>query len=215
MPSANFDNLHVLLSRKIKDPIASGSELNDGVEISSTLRTDYLNRANKFIQLAVWQIGGNLFVSKYLSGLKKTQSFTWATAGVTVASDYHYWLEAQEDGPPVIILTYHPSLLELDAFINPNLADAFTIDAGKTIIGFNATARLNTPDTGKMFYIGNDTRAQAQDTNDITIDPLWFDSVVEIAASFHLEEKDELQSAVAIITRWKIISTILANRMDF
>lgn len=202
---ANFDDLHVELARKIQDPVATSATA--GQEVSVALRTDYLNKANKFISLAVWESGGKNFISKFLSGLKATHSLTFLTAGVSLNADYHYFLEAQADTGPTI-LTFHPSKMELDALANPNLANAFTIDGGK-IYGYDSSGLLNTPDTGKLFYVKTDVGAVS---GTINIDPIWFDSMIEIAASFHFEDKGELEMAQAIVGRWKIISTILANR---
>ena len=204
MASANHDANHVALSIRIQDPVSAAA--TDGAEVSSARRNVYLNKANKFIQLAIWQLGKE-FIFKYLSGLKKTQAInTWSSSGTTLATDYHYWIECQYDTGPVI-LTFHGSKMELDANVNPNYGNAFTIDAGK-IYGYLAGTILNAG-TGKLFYIQNDTRAQAGDTADISIDALWYDPLIDIAASFHFEDKGEIQYAQANLQRWKIIFDIL------
>lgn len=194
MASANHDANHLRLSRIIDDPVTVAS--TDGNEVTSLLRNDYLNKANRFIQLTLLSLGGDHnrkdIVERFIPGLKKLQSFTWASGGTALASDYQFWLECYDTTTPTI-LTWHPSKQELDTDVNPNIGNAFTILAG-SIYGYISGVQLTSGATGRLYYIQNDQRASAADSADIAIDSMWFDPLVDLAASFYYEDKGEQSS---------------------
>ena len=192
MASALHDANHVKLSRLINDPVASAA--SDGTEVSSALRNDYLNRANREIQLLVLTLSGGDWtkrrdkVARFIPGLMKTQSITWSTGSATLASDYSYWLELRDSGPGM--MTYHPSKAELDSAVNPNIPDAFTI-LGTSIYGYASGSAIGDGATGTLYYVQTDARASAGDAADISIDAIWHSTLVSIAAGFYKEEKGE------------------------
>ena len=202
MASPLFDALHLKLSRKILDPVAAAA--TDGGEVTQALRTDYLNRANKFIQMYMW-LNRRSLVDVYLQGLIKSQAIAaFQTAGVAVATDYSYWLTLKANSPAQIFEWMEPArTFILDMNANPNLANVFTIYGGK-IFAYQSGAVLNTG-AGTLFYIGNDQRASNGDTADIAIDPIWYEPIVDIAASYHFEDKGALDFAQANLKRASII----------
>lgn len=207
MASANFDSLHLQLSRKIQDPVSAAG--TDGSVCTSALRTDYLNRANHFVQLVVWKQGRDA-VDKFLSGLVKSQAaFTWLSAGVAVASDYQQNLSCQLDGTTPVLLTWVPSSRKilLDNDQNRNLDRAYTIFGGK-VYGYSNYIALSSG-TGTLYYMSNDTRASNGDSSDIAIDSLWYDTLVDLAASYFFDDRGNSDLAKTDLERTKIVLNIL------
>jgi hypothetical protein len=201
MASPLFDELHLKLSRKVYDPVASAS--TDGSELTSALRTDYLNRASKFIQSLLWTTKRD-FVELYLSGLVKTQAFTFSSSGVAIASDFSFWLAAQKDSPIRKLMWIEPSRkIELDMAVNPSLTNVFTILAGK-IYAYQQGVVLSSG-AGTLYYVQNDQRTQAGDTSDISIDPLWYEVLIDLAASYHFSDKGKLDFEQASIQRTAMV----------
>jgi hypothetical protein len=199
MPSPLHDANHLALARKIQDPVATAS--TDG-QYTSLYRNDLLNRANKMIQLVLRSLGKEA-INRHLNGLRATQAITWTSGGVSLAVDYSYFIECQKDGTPPVVLTPYHSKMELDAASNPTVPNAFVIQGGK-IYGYQNGVILNAG-AGTLYYIKTDARASANDTNDIAIDSLWYDSIVDIAASFYFEERGDLSSAKAQLQRFVIV----------
>jgi hypothetical protein len=150
--AANFSNLHIYLSRKVQDPVTVATA--DGGVFTSTDRTDYLNRANNFIQLVTWQSGRD-YVDRYLNGLVSSQAIVWAAGGTALASDYKQHLSCQytpTTGNPVL-LRYVPASRKvlLDNDQNKNFDAAYTILAGE-IYGYYNFAQLATGN-GTLYYM--------------------------------------------------------------
>lgn len=197
MSSPNFDNLHLKLSRKIFDPVAAAA--TDGVKVSSDLRTDYLNRANRFIENQVILLDKSLgLAAQCLPGLLKTQSFTWTSAGTSLSSDYVQWLSSEH-----VSGTTHTKLLfrdpsrkvELDSSYNPFDKNVFTILGGK-IYGY-LNGSILTSGSGVLYYLASDQRASSGDTSDIAIDEMWWDLIVDLAASFFNSDTGNLDKGNA------------------
>ena len=208
MPSPNFDSLHLYLSRKLQDPVTLAA--TDGGPYSSAMRTDYLNRANNFIQMVVQQAGRD-YVNRYLVGLVSTQAVVWAAAGTALASDYRQHLSCQytpATGNPVLLRFVGPSLkIVLDNDQNRNYDAAYTILGGK-IYGYYNFSQLATG-SGTLYYMKSDVRASNGDTLDISIDPLWYDTVVDIAASFAHEDRGNVDFAQMNSKRISMVMNIL------
>jgi hypothetical protein len=208
MPSPNFDNLHLYLARKLQDPVTLAA--TDGGPFSSAMRTDYLNRGNNFIQLVVWQAGRE-YVDRYLNGLVTTQAVVWDAAGTTLATDYKQHLSCQytpTTGNP-ILLRFVPSSRKilLDNDQNRNLAEAYTILGGK-IYGYYNYSQLATGN-GVLYYMKSDVRASNGDTLDVSIDSLWYDTLVDLAASFAHEDRGNGEQASMNQARTKMVLNIL------
>lgn len=203
MASANFDSLHLYLSRKLQDAV--GAAGTDGDVYTSAVRTDYLNRANHFIQLIVWKQGRD-FVDRFLSGLVKTQSITFASGGTSLNSDYQQHLSCAYG---TYLLTWvEPSRkILLDNDQNRNLDRAYTIMGGK-VYGYYNFAQLTTG-TGTLYYMQNDTRASNGDSSDISIDALWYDTLVDIASSFAHDDRGNSDLAKADAQRVQMVMSVL------
>jgi hypothetical protein len=206
--AANFSNLHLYLSRKLQDPVSVATA--DGVVFTSDIRTDYLNRGNNFIQLVVWQAGRE-FVDRYLNGLVTTQAIVWDAAGTTLATDYKQHLSCQytpTTGNP-ILLRFIPSSRKilLDNDQNRNLAEAYTILGGK-IYGYYNYNQLATGN-GVLYYMKSDVRTASTDVDDISIDSLWYDTMVDLAASFAHEDRGNGEQATMNQARTKMVLNIL------
>jgi hypothetical protein len=206
--AANFSNLHLYLSRKLQDPVAVATV--DGGRYTSDMRTDYLNRGNNFIQLVVWQAGRE-YVDRYLNGLVATQAVVWDVAGTTLATDYKQHLSCQytpTTGNP-ILLRFVPSSRKilLDNDQNRNFAEAFTILGGK-IYGYYNYSQLATGN-GVLYYMKSDVRVASTDATDISIDSLWYDTVVDLAASFAHEDQGNGEQASMNQARTKMVLNIL------
>jgi len=99
---ARHENNHLKLSRKIDDPVAAIA--TNGSEVTASLRNDYLNEANKYIQLSVLAMsGGNWvdrrdLVARYIPGLVTEATITWSSGSASLPSDYRYWLECRDTG---------------------------------------------------------------------------------------------------------------------
>jgi hypothetical protein len=208
MPSPKFDALHLYLSRKLQDPVTAAS--SDGVPFSSLMRTDYLNRANNFIQLLVTQAGRE-YVNRFLPGLITTQAVVWVTGGTSLATDYKQFLSCQytpSTGNPVLLRYVGPSWkIVLDNDQNRNYDAAFTILDGK-IYGYYNFAQLITGN-GVLYYLKTDYRTSSGDTLDISIDPMWWDTLVDLAASFALEDRGNSDFAQMNTKRTAMVTSLM------
>ena len=207
---ANFDDLSVKLSRKLFDPVAAST--TNGAKITAALRTDYLNRANSFIQttlLASIKGGDYTVVGQWLAGLIKVQSVTWASGGTTVATDYVHWISVEHVPTTgrVRLLWRDPSRkMELDQAFNPNDKNCFTILGGK-IYGYFGGAQLTTG-TGNLYYLFNDTGATGAA---ILLDPIWHETLIDLAASFHFGDKGDLPFVQANTQRAAMVMSVLGK----
>ena len=195
MSSPNHDNNHLLLSRKIGDAVAAAA--TDGV-VTSALRNDYLNRANKFIQQF---FRDRPDVDTYLQGLVGTEPITFSSSGnsiLTDPTDYSYFLTCTKDGSALtgdIVLKYfEPSRkTAFDSKINPNLRDGFTV-IGNLLYAYE-NGNMLTSGTGKLKYIRTDYMASAGAAADIKIDAIWYDCLISLAAMYHELDKGQLDFA--------------------
>lgn len=208
MPSANFGELHLYLSRKLQDPVTLAA--TDGGIATSAMRTDYLNRANNFIQMVVQQAGRD-YVDRFLNGLVDTQAIVWAATGTALATDYRQHLSCQytpATGNPVLLRFVGPSRkIVLDNDQNRNYDAAYTILEGK-IYGYYNFSQLATGN-GVLYYLKSDVRASYNDTYDISIDSLWYDTIVDIAASFAHEDRGNVDFAQMNSKRISMVMNIL------
>lgn len=212
MPSSNHDNNHILLSRKIGDPVASAG--TNGNVVTSALRNDYLNRANKFIQMF---FRGRPDVEVWLQGLIGTGTVTaFSSSGFSISgiTDYSYFLTCTKDGATstkdVVLKYVEPSRkTALDNGLNLNNQDVFTVLGGK-LYAYEKGAVLSSG-AGKLKYIKTDYKASAAASSDIEIDALWFEPLVEIAALYHSLDKGELDFAAAYKAQRDIILAIVGG----
>jgi hypothetical protein len=213
MASPLFDALHLKLSRKLTDPVAAAA--TDGGEVSSALRTDYLNRANKFIQMLLWTTKPDLFET-YLQGLIATSSITFASAGAALPSDFSYAITLQQDSPVRKLKWFEPSRkIELDmatvsANSNPFFSNCFTI-LGNKIYAYQAGTILSSG-TGTFYYIKNDQRASSGDSSDIMIDAIWHETLVDLAASYHYSDKKEITLQKASEDRATLVLGVIGKQ---
>jgi hypothetical protein len=191
MASANHDNNHILLSRKIGDPVAAAATSGKGV--TSALRNDYLNRANKQIQLFFKNRPDR---EDWLSGLVTVLNVTFGTT--TIPSNYSYDLRAYKDDADsilrknIILHRVEPSMIPM--VINREAQDfknCYTI-RGTSIIAYSNFTALSSG-SGSLYYIKNDYRASAGDTADIGINAIWYETVVDVAALYHYIDKGEIE----------------------
>ena len=192
MSSPLYDSLHLKLSRKLTDPVSVATA--DGGEVSSALRTDYLNRANRFIQMLLWTSKPDQ-IETYLQGLIGTAPVTFSASGVALPADYSYYLSLQANSPVRKLKWFEPSRrTELDMATtpsanNPYYSNCFTI-MGNLIYAYQQGTILSSG-SGTLYYIKNDQRLAANDTLDISIDPIWHETLIDLAASFHYGDKKE------------------------
>lgn len=182
---------HVMLSRLIQDPVAAHA--TDGGEVSSLLRDDYLNRGTTHVQRLVMQLvaGDRDRLSRFLSGLKAIWQPTWASAGTTLVAGFRTWIEVKYSTAAMV---YHPSKVELDANLNPNLQPAFTITGGK-IYGYAAGAALNAG-SGDVHYLRDDQTTTSAGTT--YMDNLFVQDVIMAAAGFHFFDKGDIDRGIIL-----------------
>ena len=106
------------------------------------------------------------------------------------------------------MMTFSPSKAELDGNLNSNNPNAFAI-LGSTIYGFSGGAAIANGATGTLYYIKTDARASNGDTNDITIDGIWFETVVNIAAAIYFEEKGDIDAAQGYLRRMGMVFDLM------
>ena len=213
MSSPIFDNLHVILSRKLTDPVSVATA--DGGEVSSALRTDYLNRANKFVQMLLWTSKPDLFET-YLQGLIATSPVNFLLAGAALPSDYSYYIALQQNSPIRRLKWFEPSRkIELDMGVisganNPFFSNCFTI-LGNKIYAYQQGNALASG-TGALYYLKNDQRASANDSADISIDPIWYETLVDLAASYHYSDKKEITLQKASEDRATLVLGVIGKQ---
>jgi hypothetical protein len=72
---------------------------------------------------------------------------------------------------------------------NPDITVAFTIYGGNLYAYSSAVAVADA--THAFWYVKNDQRASSGDTADISIDSIWYDTLVDLAAAYHFTEKGD------------------------
>lgn len=212
--ATNFQTLHLKLSRKIQDPVSSIA--TDGQKVSAALRSDYLNRANKYLQLFFMGYDKDpvrTLTQKYLSGIVKAQSFTFATAGTALASDFsfelacEYYVSASSRYTlPWIEPSANFDMLEQR---KPFTKDAYTILGGR-IYGYYNNALLTTG-TGYYYYVATDQSSEADAATDININAIWYDTLVDLAASYWFEDKGDLAFSEANKRRTELVLAVISG----
>jgi hypothetical protein len=198
MASPLFDALHLKLGRLVDDPVAAAA--TNGGELTSALRTEYLNRANKYIQSVIWPMG-RAVVEKYLRGLIAVSGTATVSGARALPTDYSYWLAFYEYGTYTQGVWVDPSQLTQGTANNPNpdIVVYFTIYGGN-LYAYNETSTV--ADAAHAFwYVKNDQRASSGDTADISIDSIWYDTLVDLAASYHFSEKGSADKAAFFLGR--------------
>ena len=203
MPSANFDELHLRLARKIFDYPSTAVPPGTGVKVSAALRTDYLNRANKQIQFMVWT-AGKAKVNEYLRGLVKTAPVTMASGSGILPVDFSFRLSFQKASGKRFDWVEPERKADLDINANPNQTSAYTI-LGNLIYAYEDGAAIADGDH-VLYYIGSDQRSHADDDDDIAIDALWYEVLVDLAAAYHFEDRMEFEMANAQLSRVRIFT---------
>ena len=52
-----------------------------------------------------------------------------------------------------------------------------------------------------FYYIKDDQRASNGDSADILIDPIWYETIVDLAASYHFSDKGDMKQAGLFLGR--------------
>lgn len=205
MATDNFNNLSILLSRKIFDPVAAVG--TDGTEVTSALRTDYLNRANRFIQAALWSAGKDV-IQRVAPGLVKLLAASFhSTNGQDVPSDYVFPVSASIDSPVTPLLWFDPSLKPvMDGNLNPNMQDAWTSWGGHFWAYVDGAGYTG---AGKVYYIQSDQVTVGG--TDIALDSYLWECLLDIAASYHFQDKGELNQVQASVLRWTAIMNAIRS----
>jgi len=211
MPSPIYDSLHLQLGRKIFDPVAAA--VTNGVKVTSALRTDYLNRANRFIQNQTILIDKSMnLASQFLPGLVKVQSPTWASVGTALASDYVHWISAEHvsGSTHTKLLFRDPSKkVELDSAFNNNDKNCFTILTSK-IYAYYLGVQL-VAGSGNLYYLASDQLASSGASTDIQIDSLWYDCLVDLAASYFFSDSGNVGFEKANLERVSMVMAMLSR----
>jgi hypothetical protein len=193
MPSPNFDSLHLYLSRKIVDPVAAAG--TDGGPCSSAMRTDYLNRANRLIQNVLWKSDADPdypIISRFLQGLIGSSSFVFSTSGADLPSDYSrpLWVDGS-----MRLFYREPSVWSRVLSDDARFYNSMFTVYGNKIYGTFGGAALGTGN-GVLYYVKSDVRVSSGDTLDIAIDSIWWDILVDIAASMYNQDRGNTQFVI-------------------
>lgn len=214
MASPNHDNNHILLSRKLLKPVSAAT--SDNGAVTSGLRNDYLNKANTFIQRFFRTMEDKRpgISGEWLQGLFSTQSIAaFALGGVPVLVDYSYALSCRKFTPtPVAELFYVDPIKWIRASepVTTNfLSSVFTVLGGSVYA--LAVGSILITGTGALYYIKRDQMVSAANATDIGIDSIWYDVVVDIAATFHFEDKGDFTFADAQAKRTQMILSLIGN----
>jgi hypothetical protein len=207
MACDKFNALHLKLARKIFDPVATAA--TDGQKVTSLLRTDYLNRANKQIQLMIWSAGHDK-VNDYLQGLI-TLTVVDMLGGVgDLPLDFSFRLAFQKTAGGRFEWVEPERWADIENANNPNDTAVWTI-IGSEIKAWENGAAI-TDGLHNFYYIKDDQRVLTTDDNDIAIDSLWHDVLVDLAASFHFEDRGEYQAALNQLSRVKsVVQSIIGG----
>lgn len=198
MASPLFDALHLKLARLVDDPVAAAA--TNGSELTSALRTEYLNRANKYIQSVIWPMGRQV-VEKYLRGLVAVSGTAFSSGTRTLPTDYSYWLALYKYGTYDHAMWVDPSQVTagLLANRNPDITVAFTIYGG-SIYAYDLAVAIS--DAAHAFwYVKNDQMTSSGNATDISIDSIWYDTLVDLAAAYHFAEKGDAPKAELFMGR--------------
>lgn len=212
--AANFQTLHLKLSRKIFDSVAAIQ--TDGVKVSAAQRSDYLNRANKFIQLFFMgydKTPTKSITQDYLSGLVKANMFTFSTDGTSLQSDVSFILSAEYyvDATHRYVLPWVEASASFEMLDKrkPYTKNAYLLLGGK-IYGFYNNAWL-AAGTGYYYYIATDQSAATDGATDININSIWYDTLVDLAATYYFEDKGDLAFAEANKRRTELVLAVISG----
>lgn len=192
-----FNTLHLKLSRRLRDAVSAA--VDDGLEFSSTLRTDYLNQAVNHLIFQVYHADPSLTKSwarEKLQSVMKVQAIAFSSSGVAVASDYGDMAITVTKMGSQKIFAFHPRKSELDTNVNPNLNAAFVVEADKLYV-YEDGVVLNAG-TGTFWYLPRITGAVG---GTIALSEQFEDTVVDIAVTYALSDKNKLDQAQAFIQR--------------
>jgi hypothetical protein len=199
-----FDGLHLKLARVIADPVASAT--SDGLQATSALRTDYLNRASLDIQ-NFFRVGDKTpdrsLTIQALQGLVKVQSVTaFVNTGFSVATDFSFGLWVDTSTPVRLYYTSPDHFTRIQGDPVKNYENCCTVYGNKLygISGSKTNAVLNAG-TGSFYYISTDQRTQANDSTDIAIDSLWYTTLTDLAASYFFTDTGNQDKAKIFLDR--------------
>jgi hypothetical protein len=99
--------------------------------------------------------------------------------------------------------------VELDSSFNPNDQNCFTIFSGK-IYGYYLGAALNSG-SGTVYYLASDQLASSGAASDLQIDSMWFDVIVDLAASYFFSETANVPFEKANLERVSMVMAVLAK----
>ena len=208
MASANFDALHLKLSRRIADPVAAAG--TNGTECSSALRTDYLNRANRMNQQMVLAQGPEA-ISRLLPGLIATDTTATSSGSRSLPSDYAFHVAFQKVSGARATFVPARAKADLDQNSNPNMDLAYTI-VGGTLYAYDGGVAIANG-SHILYYMKTDQRASSGDSADISIDAWWWDTLLALAAHlFYADKGDSQRSAQALQEALSGTSMVMGNR---
>ena len=193
---------HLRLSRKVRDPVLAIS--SDGVKATATLRNDYLNRADIYIQEQLRLLGNQSIVERFLQGLLKPQTITaFSTDGFSVPEDFSFAVSCK-DGTTQFDQVEGSQKYSLNS--NPLYErSVFLVSGGKTY-AYNR-GKIVASGTGELLYIQSDQQTLT-DVNP-AIDSIWDSTLVDIAATFFWEDSGTMTSQDSEARRKLAVKAVL------
>lgn len=210
MASPLFDGLHLKLARKVQDPVSAA--VDDGKKLASALRTDYLNRANRFIQTVFMSLERDKLdkplTQKYLNGLIKTGAII--ASGQALPSDFSFDAAATSS-PGSIPLVWLPQPEFAFSVTNSmNARNIYTINGG-LIYGYVGGAIISGTNLGALIYVSSDQMTSSGNATDILINSIWHDVMIDIAATFYFEDRGEAEFAAMNSKRFDMVLGTIAG----
>lgn len=212
MATPNLDKLHILFSRAVEDTITNAA--TDGVQFTVANREDYINRAINSMVLDVYASSGRERVRDiFQEMLVPSVIISFSSAGTSLDVDSNgivkmllpiSLIKIGSDS----VFVYHSRMEDLFTQTNPNLKEAYIIQADKLYATENGSF-LNSG-IGGFIYI--EKAAGVQGTTDVKVNPGLFDGVVDYAATLAFEETGELQSAQARAGRIQALISALKGK---
>lgn len=185
-----FANLHLLFARRIQDPVSAAT--TDGGLVTSSERTDYLNKASREI-VAIAMKARRLDT---ISGLIATDSTSTSGGSKVLPSDFAWKISLTTAGG--LIGDYvTPGSDVATTLANPNSPIQWTIKNGSLYIYDGGSAILDAEHV--LTYVKDDQ--QTVTTGDVGIDDHWFEPMVDLAASYFYADSGERQKAVDTLQR--------------
>jgi len=68
-----------------------------------------------------------------------------------------------------------------------------------------------TSGSGTLYYMKSDVRVSNGDTNDISIDHIWYDVIVDVAASFALDDRGNSDLAKSDVLRIQMVLGVMGK----